>query len=312
MSDGRIAVLVIEDNPADARLVGEMLADAKGAAFDVLYADSLSTGLERLAEGGIDVILLDLNLPDSHGLDTFVQVRIQAQHLPIVVLTGLDDDKMGAEALRAGAQDYLVKGAVGSDLLARSIRYAIERKRVEEALRASERALRIRNRISDVFFTLPDEEMYGAVLWILLEVMQSIHGVFGYIDENGDLVCPSLTRDAWEPPRIPQMNVVFPREEWRGIWGRALLEKRSFYRNEPAPAPEELMPAGRFLVTPIVYQERVIGLILVGDKTTDYTQEDQAFLEDTVTHIAPVLAARLQRDAYKRALGDTGAGDTES
>ena len=134
MKDGHIKVLLIEDSPGDARLIREFLAEARGAAFDVECADRLSAGLARLAEGGIDVVLLDLGLPDSRGLDTLVQARIPAQGLPIVVLTGLDNETLGTEALRAGAQDYLVKGQVDSNLLARSVRYAIERKRAQTAL----------------------------------------------------------------------------------------------------------------------------------------------------------------------------------
>ena len=128
MSD-RPQVLLVEDNPGDARMIWEMLAEVKGAQFDLKYADRLSTGLERLATGGIDVILLDLSLPDSGGLDTFAKVYAQAPQVPIIVLTGLDDEALAVEAVRGGAQDYLVKGQVNGNLLVRAIRYAIERHR---------------------------------------------------------------------------------------------------------------------------------------------------------------------------------------
>ena len=122
-------VLLIEDNPGDARLIWEMLAEVKGSPVDLKYADRLSSGLERLAEGGIDVILLDLSLPDSEGLDTFAQVHARAPQVPIIVLTGLDDESLAVKAVREGAQDYLVKGQVDGRLLVRAIRYAIERHR---------------------------------------------------------------------------------------------------------------------------------------------------------------------------------------
>ncbi|MFQ5956630.1 MAG: EAL domain-containing protein [Candidatus Brocadiales bacterium] len=129
-------ILVIEDNPGDARLVQEMLGEAHQTPFDTECAGRLSTALERLVKGGIDLVLLDLSLPDCQGLDTFGKINVHAPNLPIVVLSGTDDEKVAVEAVRQGAQDYLVKGQVDSNLLTRSIRYAIERKRTEDALKA--------------------------------------------------------------------------------------------------------------------------------------------------------------------------------
>ena len=136
MSD-KLKVLLVEDNPLDARLIQEMLADIEGtgpvvATFDLECADQLSAGLEHLVAGGIDVVLLDLVLPDSQGFDTFARTYAQAPQVPIIVLSGLDDVKLAIKAVREGAQDYLVKGQVDSNLLVRSMRYAIERKRAEK------------------------------------------------------------------------------------------------------------------------------------------------------------------------------------
>jgi signal transduction histidine kinase/DNA-binding response OmpR family regulator len=135
--DKPVKVLLIEDNPGDARLLQEMLADASSHTFDLECADRLSTGLERLAAGGIDAVLLDLSLPDSQGLDTFTRVHAQAPDVPIMVLSGLDDEALAIKAVREGAQDYLVKGRGDRDLLVRAIRYAIERMRLEEQFKAS-------------------------------------------------------------------------------------------------------------------------------------------------------------------------------
>ena len=130
-----IRALLIEDNPGDARLIREMLIDVAGAQFDLEAVDCLSTGLVRLAAGGIDVILLDLALPDSLGLDTFVRVYAQAPETPILVLTSLDDVVLAVRAVREGAQDYLIKGHVDGGQLARCLRYAIERKQAEHTLK---------------------------------------------------------------------------------------------------------------------------------------------------------------------------------
>lgn len=141
MDNETIQALLVEDNPGDARLVEEMLSDAGQHSVNLEHADKLSGGLKRLNKNSIDVILLDLKLPDSEGLDTFTEMHARAPELPIIVLSGLGDEKVAVEAVRNGAQDYLVKGDVSEDLLIRSIRYAIERKRIQESSRIKERAI---------------------------------------------------------------------------------------------------------------------------------------------------------------------------
>jgi signal transduction histidine kinase len=138
-----ITVLLVEDNAGDARLIREELraveyTDAAPAGFALLYADRLAAGLERLAADKVDVVLLDLSLPDAHGLGTLAKLREVAPATPVVVLTGLDDEELAARAVREGAQDYLVKDRVDGGVLGRTIRYAIERGR----LLASERLAR--------------------------------------------------------------------------------------------------------------------------------------------------------------------------
>jgi signal transduction histidine kinase len=146
-----LKILLIEDNPGDARLIVESLAEAQGMTFELELAGRLSTGLERLAQGDIDAVLLDLSLPDSQGLDTLAQVQARALGAPIIVSTGLDDASAAIEAVRRGAQDYLVKGRLDGDRLARSIRYAVERKQGEETLRRYAAELKVRNEELDAF-----------------------------------------------------------------------------------------------------------------------------------------------------------------
>ena len=137
MPDGqRFKVLLIEDNPDDAQLMREALADIKTASFDLVWANRVAMALQRLAEGGIDLILTDLHLPDSNGLETIQRVTGHAHGIPVVVLTSSDDEALDVQALHHGAQDYLVKGYVQvyRNLLERSMRYAIERKHAEQEL----------------------------------------------------------------------------------------------------------------------------------------------------------------------------------
>ncbi len=130
MSITPTTVLLIEDNPGDARLIREVIADAQGVPIELEWADRLSTGLQRLGRKGIDVVLLDLTLPDSQGFETFLKAHEQFPSVPIVVLSGLDDETLAVEAVQKGAQDYLVKGQVDGKTLVRVMRYAIERKRL--------------------------------------------------------------------------------------------------------------------------------------------------------------------------------------
>lgn len=135
MTTDVIRILLVEDSTADARLIEELLADVPTAQFTINRASNLKEALLRLADGGIDVVLLDLSLPDVQGLDTFIEARIQVPNVPLVVLSGLDDETLAMKAVQAGAQDYLVKGHVDGHLLVRSMRYAIERHHAEELRR---------------------------------------------------------------------------------------------------------------------------------------------------------------------------------
>jgi diguanylate cyclase (GGDEF)-like protein len=127
-------VLLIEDNPGDARLIREMIAEDPRAPFALHYADRLASGLEHLAGGETALVILDLTLPDSHGLDTFAKVYAHAPAVPIIVLTGNDDDSLALSAVKGGAQDYLVKSRLDRELLLRSMHYSIERKRYQVQL----------------------------------------------------------------------------------------------------------------------------------------------------------------------------------
>ena len=130
----RIKVLLIEDNPSDTLLLRAMLASQGGSTLELETVDTLTAGLQRLQHGGINLVLLDLSLPDSHGLETFLKLHAQEPAVATIVFSGLDDEEVAMRALHEGAQDYLVKGQVDKRLLVRAIRYATERKRAELAL----------------------------------------------------------------------------------------------------------------------------------------------------------------------------------
>jgi len=129
MNGQPVRVLLVEDNLGDARLLHEAMEEAHAADFELKRVAQLSDALKHLGAEPFDAVLLDLSLPDSHGLDTFLRARAQAPKVPILVLTGLDDEKLAITAVKEGAQDYLVKGEMDGSQLARSIHYAIARQR---------------------------------------------------------------------------------------------------------------------------------------------------------------------------------------
>ena len=135
-------VLLVEDNPADARLIREQLIDFGATQFEFEHVERLTDALRLIDAGQYDLILLDLSLPDEQGLTTLLRTHSRARGIPIVVLTGFDDEALAMRALREGAQDYLVKGQADGAAVARSMRYAIERGRSEQALRDSEERYR--------------------------------------------------------------------------------------------------------------------------------------------------------------------------
>src|SRR5919109_547388 len=133
-------ILMVEASPGDVRLLREHLISDGSIAevFEVVDVDRLTVALQSLDEADFDAVLLDLSLPDSQGLGTLTRMHAAKPGMPIVVLSSLDDEVLGLQFLRAGAQDYLVKSEVTRSLLRRSLRYAVERKRAEVELRRSE------------------------------------------------------------------------------------------------------------------------------------------------------------------------------
>jgi DNA-binding response OmpR family regulator len=134
LADRLVKVLLIEDNDADARFISEMFKDIKTTKYEVSWAKRLDEGLKLLDDDSFDVLLLDLSLPDSIGLETFERAHEYEPELPIVILSGLDDEEVAVRAVREGAQDYLMKGEVSARLLSRAISYAIERHNAEKEL----------------------------------------------------------------------------------------------------------------------------------------------------------------------------------
>jgi sigma-B regulation protein RsbU (phosphoserine phosphatase) len=156
-----VPVLLVEDHPGDARLIQELLAEAE-VCFDVERVARLDEALERLRTGRFELVLVDLSLPDSQGIETFHRVFAQVPEVPLIVLSGLDDEALALQTVREGAQDYLVKGRVDRDSLVRAMRYALQRAEADRAL-AEERNL-LRNVIDNLLDSIYVKDAQGRYL----------------------------------------------------------------------------------------------------------------------------------------------------
>lgn len=174
MDTKTIKVLLIEDNPDDVFFLRMVLRKIDGTSFQLEPAETLAKGLARLAGDNIDIVLLDLTLPDSVGLETFEAVKSQAGGVPIIVLSGIDDETIAVNAVHAGAEDYLVKGRVDSQLITRAIIYAIERTESKKAILEAEEKYRsiFENSVSGIFQTTPDGHY--------LSVNPALTRIYGY------------------------------------------------------------------------------------------------------------------------------------
>lgn len=159
MAKNHIKVLLIEDNPGDVRLMWEILSEVRDSPFYLSVADSLLNGLKEIEKEVPDVILLDLSLGDSNGIYTLNRVRDKAPGVPIVILTGMDDEVTAMKSLKEGAQDYLLKGRTDADLLKRSIIYAIERFRLVRELEEKQAELKELDRIKYNFILMVFHEL---------------------------------------------------------------------------------------------------------------------------------------------------------
>jgi sigma-B regulation protein RsbU (phosphoserine phosphatase) len=236
----RIRALLIEDNPGDARLIREMLRDAGGVAnaIDVRVADRLSAGLLHLSEHGADLVLLDLSLPDSTGLATFDAVHAATPSTPVVVLSGLADESVAITAVHHGAQDYLVKGQVDGGTVVRSMRYAIERQRLEAARAELERQ-------RDEFFSSVSHDLRTPVAAIKAAVgvvlaneppnmPAPLHRLLGNIDLAADELT-TLIEDLLEIARLQAGRVTL----WRTAVDLRDVVARAVHSIEPLVAERQ-------------------------------------------------------------------------
>jgi PAS domain S-box-containing protein len=309
MAKELIKVLIVEDDPGDARLAEVALSRSGHFVFETETTDCLSMALDRLRDGVFDVVLLDIGLPDSQGLDTVSRVHSTNQEIPIVVLTGIDDEETGIQALQAGAQDYLAKGQDVDRSLIPCIRYAIERKRLEQETLRNGALLDAINRVLRETLTCQtDVEVAKKCLAVAEELTDSRFGFIGEVNLAGRLDTIALSDPGWDTYRIARSEATRMLEdmEIRGIWGKVLKDGQSYIVNEPSLHPDRVgIPEGHpsitsFLGVPLRRADKMIGMIGLANKELGYELADQQAIEVLSVVFVEALARKRADEALRQ------------
>ena len=309
-------VLLLEDNPADARLIEEAVSEAADAGVELVHVTRLASALEHLEAGDVDLVLLDLSVPDSYGFETFTKAQTGAGEVPIVVLSGTDDEDLAVRAVRAGAQDYLVKGRVDGNLLIRAMRYAIERQRVEVALRHSEQALK----------ELATKQMVLAEIGRVVSSSLQLEQVFDSFAEQVGRLMPldritiglsDRARNRYEVAFASGVDVGSRGRgdviSLRGSIAERVVETKSTVLFQPLsleqaergfPASSPIFKAGlrSFLCAPLVSNDDVIGLLHVQSAQAEaYSERDVTIIQSIAAQIAGAVSSSQLHTALRNA-----------
>ncbi len=201
-----LKILLVEDNPGDVLLFKGFIKNVEGAPCELVHCGKLEEAIKLTQDSKPDIVILDLSLPDSHGLETIEKFQRAEPTTPIIVLTGQVSESVGLEAVRAGAQDYLVKGRIDGDSLIRSIRYAIERAKLLAQLREANAQIKTLSGMLPICACckkIRDDKGY----WSQVEVYVSKHtdAIFshGYCPECAEKTMSDFLRQVGEIPKAP-------------------------------------------------------------------------------------------------------------
>lgn len=302
----------LEVNQRLCDIVGYSKAELLTRTFqDITHPDDLDTDLEyvrQILTGKLRTYSMKKRYFRNDGDIVWINLTVSlVRHENgepkyfISVVEDISEQKKAEKELYAANQQL---AASNQQLMAteQQLRaYNEQLKATNQQLKVTEQKLQVKNRLAEIFLLVTDDGMYLEVLSVVLGALQSEFGVFGYLDEKGDLIVPSMTRHIWDRCNIPEKDIVFPRERWGcSSWPRAIKERKSNYTNDPSSlVPEGHIPIRRHITVPIIHRENVVGLFQVANKSKDYTKEDVLFLEEISNVVGPILDARLQRDWFE-------------
>ena len=290
-------VLLVEDNDDDALLIRETLSET---ALEIERAATVATALERLATGGLDAVLLDLSLPDAFGLDAIDRVLSHASDVPIVVLTGLNDEVAAVKAVERGAQDYLIKGQVDGHLLVRSLRYAIQRHKAEESLKKRNRELLVLRKISETILGTLDLKI--VLDQILEQAMLSGSFDLGNIrllDSSGESLEVAVVRGYRDPN-----NVLSHRKLSRTAEAAQSTHFRGLIFEQPCIEEHVQTCTGlktikkegveSFVQVPVRAEGEVLGIIQLASRTPRSFSDEEVRLLETIGNQMGIAVQRAQ------------------
>ncbi|MFH0735469.1 MAG: PAS domain S-box protein [bacterium] len=257
-------------NPAGLDLLGYN-------SLEDLYGVNITDTVDEISVGLIQSRLVDIsnNIPNK-----IVDIKIKQKNGSVVWT-----ESMSIPIIYEGKNSVLVMCVdINDKILA------------QEKLAESERELELQNEINRIFLSHSDSKMYNLILDILLREFDCKFGLFGYINENGELVLSSMTSDIWEMCKIPRKTYVFPQDKWGGLWGKCLIEKKSFFSNQNLIVPEGHIHLNNALCVPLVYKNQLIGIFTIANKSLEFNLSDQKRLELIASNVSPILSARLERD----------------
>ncbi len=302
-------ILLVEDNPGDARLTKELLKEVTSEQFEITHATRLSEAVDRLNLSQIDVVLLDLGLPDSNGIETFSKLHASSPKTPIVVLSGVTDESLALKTVQLGAQDCLVKGVLNSSMLSRVICYAIERKQAERELEHSYKSVRALNDLAQtVSQTLELKELLDKALAKVLIIVEVEVGFIYLLDNsNKKLVLESQIAPSTIPIAGLKALELADEEIDRMLkWTNPLIDLAkplNFNTTSSITDPITMAKLNVVSVLPLRTKAKMQGiLVLASSKTAPLIAEDVELLNGIANQIAVSIEnASLFRDIKDKA-----------
>lgn len=306
MTTRHVRLLFVDDSEDDVFL---FLMEMRQAQMEVTWrrVETRASLIAALQEGTYDIAIVDYILPGFSGSEAIGIINDMVPEVPAIVVSGKVSEEVVSALLQVGAYDYVLKDnrrrfatAVTRALGCRE--NALRARMAEQKITRLNRELQVKYKVASICLNSPEIDMYGQVMEVLLEALHSEYGVFGYINFRGDLVCPSVSSEVWEHCQMSDKSLVFPRDQWGGLWGQTLLERQALVANEGLVVPSGHVAIRRAVAVPLLFGDVTTGLLMVANKADKYQPEDVALVQAVADHIAPIVAARvrLARNEFDR------------